>query len=979
MDGQLSHVRLWDSLSHRIELIHQWMNESGFPRSAADSYRALLWSEPSNRIRQKMDPRRHANNELLVSASADIDAWMKELLESELQAAPTIEEARRFLASLAPSIPELAKRAATDTKALRENSTLEHQPPVPAADIDQQSQRAERSIDRLEDALIENAMRQDILDPRELEIAKDSDRALRWLSELNPPMRTATSELIQARQQAVDVTQMTEASERAVAQQSAMIDALDHIEQHFSMLEEPDRRSEDASETERLENSRARLQTESEKDRQPLASYDRADRLAEMANNSPEALLQQLEAELKTNQPMQHELSQLSQDSVADAIQQLKKSAEEENSITQQLENSDLERRGAKEMDAQMLRHLGDSIDRMAVSLLEKSAEVVKRLNLPETRKSINQMAEDLRSVARDARNASPDQPASEISNRLSDLLDQVEKAEEGLDSLIPRLESKIESPSSKDNKQRQGQLTEMKSWQSLMRDDSLRRIREQTNELQQASNKAQRDAEAREKDLQQRIQNRQKLVDEFKAHPDRTWVGEELDRNTLETAKAAAVLANAQRLAESSKQLAETSESRIQAMESAQRANLDRPNPVAALADEQLAAAAKELKSISERLTALTQSRDNPPNPSPSAQALSQASEDQDRIAERIDEMAKQIARSSRHEARLQNDEGSKQLAEQSQAIDHVAQNEVSDAQQQLQSTAETAMQQQAEATSQARALTSPNQAATPPTGNTEANKAMQSTDNAGKALRSLAKQLEQVGAPKRSNDSRSSPPARSGAQPSPSGNQSPEDMARLLDAIDQKLFGGGQGQRSSSNPPNPAQENSADAKSGEGTPQSNGADDRSRSQPSSSKPSTGQSSSSDRSSDGGSKEASSSEANQDGSMREAFRHAANEIAAQLQSERMARRQNASPSQRGGKNASSSRTGGQPDDSGRTANPSVGNSRLPAVPNLPGQDWGLLREQRAEDVTQGRRDVIDPEFSDAIRAYFRALGQRPN
>jgi hypothetical protein len=112
---------------------------------------------------------------------------------------------------------------------------------------------------------------------------------------------------------------------------------------------------------------------------------------------------------------------------------------------------------------------------------------------------------------------------------------------------------------------------------------------------------------------------------------------------------------------------------------------------------------------------------------------------------------------------------------------------------------------------------------------------------------------------------------------------------------------------------------------------------------------------------------------------MREAFRDAANEIAAQLQNERLARRQNASLSQRGGKNASSSRTGGQPDDSGRTANPSVGNSRLPAVPNLPGQDWGLLREQRAEDVTQGRRDAIDPEFSDAIRAYFRALGQRPN
>jgi len=39
-------------------------------------------------------------------------------------------------------------------------------------------------------------------------------------------------------------------------------------------------------------------------------------------------------------------------------------------------------------------------------------------------------------------------------------------------------------------------------------------------------------------------------------------------------------------------------------------------------------------------------------------------------------------------------------------------------------------------------------------------------------------------------------------------------------------------------------------------------------------------------------------------------------------------------------------------------------------------RDWGQLREQRAEDVIEGNRDEFDPEFSDAIQAYYRAVGR---
>lgn len=107
------------------------------------------------------------------------------------------------------------------------------------------------------------------------------------------------------------------------------------------------------------------------------------------------------------------------------------------------------------------------------------------------------------------------------------------------------------------------------------------------------------------------------------------------------------------------------------------------------------------------------------------------------------------------------------------------------------------------------------------------------------------------------------------------------------------------------------------------------------------------------------------------------ALRESADRIAAQLQRERMTRDRQQSESASASSNTSTTASTERPDDQGRSENPPVGDSRLPSLPTLSGQDWGRLRGQRAEEVTQGRRDAVDPEYSDAIRAYFRALGEQ--
>lgn len=929
LEGRLAHIRIWDSLPHRIETVHQWMKESGYPHPVADAYRALLWNENCNAVRRKFDPRRHANNENLVSASKELELWIDELRIVEQGAQPTIDEARRFLASLSPSLPELARLAARETRALQEMSKTHREDAIAPRDLQQQLETAQRTVDQLQDLLLETAMRQDLLDQQQLDIAKDSDRAMQWLSSLEPPMQSATESLIRAEQNAEKASQVESASEQAQQRQDEMASALETIEKHFSLLEE--RKANNADQTDpTIQESRAKLQPENQGDRdqQPLKSYDQADRLSEMAKQDPESLMRELEKELQGNEPMQRELSELSKQAAADAVAQLKNAANEEKSIAREIENADPNLKGSKERQSQQLRYLADETDRMAVGLLEKSSQVVQRMNLPETRKSIHQTIEDLRAAAREARNADSQQPASELDAKLQNLAKQVESAQKILDEVTPNVQNKIDQMTAKDDQQRQGQMTEMKSWQSLMRDDSMRRARDQARDLQQASDQARNQAEQKSKELQQKLEARHKIMDELKSHPDRKWLQDELDRNTIAASKASADAENAKRSAEAAQGLAKTSAERAQNQENMPRANLDRPNPTAALADEQIAAAAKQLRGIQQAVQTAAQQAKERGEPQPNASALNQADARQNQVANTLDQLVDQMARSARHEERLENQQGSNMLAEQSQAINRTASNEISQAQQEVSLAAERADQAELnharDSRDAATPLLTPLQSATT---------AKQRTEQAAQSLEQLAQSIEQNVEPESdmSSEKMRGDPMRS--ENGSDGAQSAREKARLLDALDQQVH-------RRSNASKGDRRTSSDRPS---KPDSDGDETRA-----------------------------SSKATQS-----SLRQSAGQVAAQLQRERLAKQRDRASSDSDSKSTSSNSAKQRADDQGRTENPSTGDSRLAPSALLPGEDWGRLRQQRAEEITQGKRDALDPEYSDAIRAYFRALGER--
>ncbi len=1045
LEGKLAHVRIWDSLPNRIENISQWMKESGFQHPIADAYRAVQWNDSCNGLRRKLDPRRHANNENLVSIAAELEDWLKELRAAERNAQPTIDEARKFLASLSPSLSELARRSARETRALQEQSKTDPEQVVAPRELKQQLQQTQQSIERLQDALLENAMRQDILNEQQLNIAKDSDRASQWLNELTPAMQSATESLLRAQQAAEDTLQIQNASAQAIQQQEAVAAALETIDKHFAMLEDPALQASEQA-AKQLEESRAQLNPNAEPDRQPLESYDSADQLSSMANRDPATLLRELEKELQQNEPMQRELSQLSQQAAADTIAQLKNAAKEESSIVRDLENADIARKGAKELQTQQLRRLGDETERMAASMLEKSSQVVQRMNLPETRKSLHQAMEDLRSSASEAKHSDPQQPAAELDKKFQKLLQSVDQAQKKLDELTPSVQGKIEQAAAKDEQQRQGQLTEMKSWQSLMRDDSVRRAKDQARELQQASDQAQKQAEQRNQVLQQKLQARQQVMDQLKANPNRDDLKDALDRDTIAASQAAAESENAKRLAESAQKLAKESSERAQSIENTARANLDRPNPVASLAEEQIAAANKELQAIRQEMQNGAKP-DHSSEPKPNSAALAQGKARQDQVTDTVEQLAEQMARSARHEERLKNDTGSRMLAEQSKAIEQAASHPIAQAQQELNQASERAVKAERDQAQGAREASTPNPAAPPGAG-----LASQRTQQAADTLSQLARNLEQNVAPMfqatsearegrpnraepapsakpdpgkpsqttqpepnaktQAESTRSVPSERDGTQqsrselpsqsqsnqtsasessnqsqaqansqsqtPSEFGEaQSPREMARLLDSLDQQLNGrndepndSGQSSRSD------ASDSPSEGQQGQNS-QSQPTGQESQVPSSSNQDAKSQEGKGQRESDGSGRDAAPSKSLGNERLREALRESADEIAARLQNERLAKARNRERESRSSKNTSRSSSATAPDDQGRTQNAPTGDSRLPSITSRLGQDWGSLREQRAEDVTQGKREAFDPEYSDAIRAYFRALGER--
>ena len=245
-----------------------------------------------------------------------------------------MDEARRKMAKLSPSISEFAKALAKEQEDLKKETVQQaekaHEQEPEAAKTEAarelaHQQQVNQKVETLKDLVRAEANKQNILNKEQREVMRDADDALAMLKEPPPKAEEALKDA------AKDVPAQQKADlERATGQQQKLADALQQIAKHFEAKEQG----------KPLEETRTALR-EAEKELGVKEQLDQeqahAQMLAELAQKTPEELLKELEAKLPESPAMQKELSAITKDALAEAEQKLAQASKQENAVAKQV------------------------------------------------------------------------------------------------------------------------------------------------------------------------------------------------------------------------------------------------------------------------------------------------------------------------------------------------------------------------------------------------------------------------------------------------------------------------------------------------------------------------------------------------------------------------------------------------------------------------------------------------------------------
>ena len=967
LDGQLVHPKQWDSVNFRIELAHQWMQQAGFPGPVIEKFNALRWCEAAQRISQKLNVRRDANNTNVFSASEDIREMLELWAVADSQAKPTIDAARAVLAKYALSVSQLALKAADATRQLKRVTEL----PSPSQ-IQMQQQAAERATSQLQDALIELANKQDLLKDVERDLARDSDAALSLIESVAAPMRDSIATALEAMNAMADSrpNDQPSASEQgqpelakklseAIQRESATIDAITKVANHFAMLEQQSQNTDSAREKE-LAQSRedlSLLATEAANEpslppdaiplRDTTEDYERAEELASLAKSDPLELLQKLEQELKTNPLMQDELSDISKANAQAVALELRNAAKDELSMAIQNENSDLVLAGEKRLQIEKLRSVSEQAERFAARLLTKASTIATRAGNSAEAIALEQSSRELGIAANSVKRLNEQSTRLEFEQSLQPLSEKLAQAQRQIQVTSQAIEPKIENRTAKDEQTRQALRNEMRNLQNQIREEMNKQARDTSKESLQRFEQAKKRAEQLATPLKNARRQTQEAKRALEKAPDNDASKERLRNASIQEEQLVARTQTAQSEVRQAESTAEQAKLRASKFDESVRKDVDKPNPIAALAAEQLEKAREQLDELQSQVSSLIPETKSLSEPRSTSAALSAEKNQHKGIQEKVGDAAQELARSARHEERLGNTSGAKVLAETSAQVDKTSNESLQQVADKLDAAATDAIR------SEADQATANQDSEIQEPFRRPATQALQDTvTQASQELTNLARQLDQAIGSKESSQQGTDIPKPNADSSGPNqGSQSKgskqerdekqraaRELARMLDELDRST--------------------NAD-------PSSNG------------KSARGENSSKSQGQQQASAEEQADRNGSRSSFQDSVRNSADNLSGAMNQDRLNQR-SASNQTRNSSRNESSQSQSQANKQGRgMAGQEPGAFVLPGRSKEPSRDWGNLREQRAEDTIEGRRDEYDPEFVEAIKAYFKAMGSR--
>ena len=978
LEGQLMNPKQWDSVNFRLEIANQWMREAGIPNTIADKFNALRWSEPAQAVNNKLNPRRDANNTNLVSCADDLRSLLALWADADRDAKPILAEARATLAKFSPSVSELAKRAAKATQALQkvteqlasnkvssdgkqdQEERRDGTRSVPSKDqmLDER-QRTEERITQLQDALIEQANKQDLLNKTELDHARDSDRALKLLDAVLPLMDNALDEALASVDESL--AEKDAKVNEAVKWESNASSALEKISEHFALLDEHTR---DAETNPELARSRAELEKMAAEAARELSlmpemfpfsdealDYKRAEELAELASSDPESLLAKLERELKRDPSMQRELSEISKANAQSLANELQNASRTEESLAKKLEDADARLAGEKRLSLDQLQAAAEQTDRFAAQLLNSSYRAAQRATAQEQALIIEKASKDLRNVSQIAKKLGDDAPTQEIERVSKELADQLGTANERVKSASQAMQPAIEQSIEKDKKRQENVRNESKTIQNQSRNELLHQAKEYVAHTQRQSDQSKRMVQQSQNELNNANKQRQGAKTNLEKNQSNENALETLRQATNNSEQAFLKLKAEEKISEQAETLTKNAKELLAEFERVERANLDKPNPNAALAVEQLQNASAQLERIQDQVKAIADSAKKLPLPQTPSSTLAIQDREQQRVLDTVLDVASNLARSSRHEERLGNSQSASKLASQAANVEQLTRGSLKEAKDELNQRAEDAKNSERRQSDALKNEEITKQLVRSDTNAARANLNSSASDLASQS-RQVQQQLEEMSENKAANPTPKSTSEDTASVLRDLQQAQSREMARMLDVLDQQLHSDSNrdsqlGAAAASGKSQSSQNSPPPQSSNQGDPKSN---------------------------------PSGSEEDRNGA-RSAFKNTvkatADKLAGSMGQQRLNQRSENQSQRNARSDYSGKQTPGSQKSGGFSGLERASDFSLPGMMRSTNREWGKLREQRVEDAIEGRRDEYDPEFNNAIQAYTKGLGRR--
>ncbi|MCU0711573.1 MAG: hypothetical protein MUC43_05905 [Pirellula sp.] len=935
--AQIDHNLHWNAVSQQIEVAYRKLQRANFPDGLHDRYNGLRWTGAFSQANQKFSSRMDPNSTDHASATPDLEELLQTWNAYDFKAKPFVEEARNALRKLVPSIPELAAEAIQKTKEL-ERKTQELSKPTDTesgadesiadgskepSKTEEQLQsiaQSERSLakatEQLQEALADEASRQDLLDSEARKRARDSDAALGMIER-------AQANLEQAMQSLATPESLTQESiADAIRAEKRMETTFQAIQERFSQEQKTSGQQEspESLAASKQDNSLSPNESNDSAESQSLTGsemdpgYKKAEQLDALAKSSKEELLRDLEQQLKSDAVMRDELQAISetqQQSLSGELQSLGKS---EKNASRELENSDPRMLESKRERTMEMRLLANYAERLGLRVMERAMQLESssgqqrspidqrnkrdlQNSLAELQQSINQagnLNEQTDAATLESANKNLE---SALQSALSSIKPIGDKLKEAADEPLTDPKTKKEAIKQAENYQKQFQR-EAKQTSSQLAQQWQREIQNQSQRFEQAK-----------KELDQARNSRAQSQKNANQKPDDNWAQEELRRKTVDvdrmTQNLKALEQSIDQLKERSQQLDDKTKD-LQETDSSSPA----PNPTLGLAAEQIGKAQSLLEAVAE-MAKETGNR-TLGEPAASSETLSAATQRQKQINQAVDRIQDELQRSERHQERMEQTQMAKSLESYQNRVEQLKNETLSPLQSSL---AEAATQTDAIEKKFSQENREADLSSSLEKPSSQSN--IESLNEASNALKSLGESIE--------NDATLASGQSEAATAGNSQNSREEmlqsrDRAQLLDRLDRMVFSrGSEGSESSANEP-----------SGRANP-----------------------------------------------VESSLRNAANQIASRMNQQRSQKMQASSQSRASSQQSNSNQSKQAASSTGSMSEDQRTNFDSYFLPHRDSEtkgDWGKLRRQAAEQNLEGSREAFDPDFDQAIQAYFRTL-----